>query len=53
MKKFHRNNTNIKLIIGIIVSVIGLIIVVSVMPPEFFLSIIGFIMIAIGLLLMK
>lgn len=53
MRKFRRGHTNLKQIIGIIMATIGFAIVVSVLPVKFFLSILGFVMIVIGIVLVK
>ncbi len=54
MKKYlHRYSVKYKNIVGITLGLIGFIILVSVMPMEFLLSLIGIALLIMGFLLIK
>mgnify|MGYP000882013066 FL=1 len=50
---FHRYSVKSKQIIGLTLGIIGLLILISVIPIKFLLSLIGIGFLAIGFLLMK
>lgn len=54
MKKYlHRCGTKYKNIVGITLGIVGFIILISVMPMEFLLALIGIALLIMGFLLIK
>lgn len=54
MKRYiHKYRTKYKNIVGVALGIVGFIILISVMPIEFLLSLIGIVLLIMGFLLLK